>query len=424
MKKLFVILLALVISNLAFASGSSQSGGNRPVTISIWNWDNNVTDITIPAFEKAHPNIKIERLAVTAPDLPIKIQQSLSAGLEMPDILLAEITQRGQMFSMDIWEDLSKPPYNVKKGDFFDSTVNLMQNSKGEIIAIDQTLCPSGMAYKKDLAKQYFGTDDRAALERMFRSLDDFVTKGAELARTSGGKVFMFSSPQVVLTEWVRRINPTRVVDTDGAINFTGIMRDGVDFLIKLRDAGAIDVLEQWSPQDNAAYAGNNHIFYPLPNWGVQFMIKAFDPNGQGRWGLMTPPGGAFSWGGTVQGIYKGSKHKTEAWEYLKWFSFSQEGTDVVKKGTDYFTPVKSFYDNPNYVSNMDPFFGVDTGNYFYKELMSKIVPPTFTIYDSYIYDTSNSLAAYIMSNRNVTLQQALARGIEELKSRVDVPVK
>jgi len=134
-----------------------------------------------------------------------------------------------------------------------------------------------------------------------------------------------------------------RVVDNDGAINFTGIMRDGVDFLIKLRDVGAIDVLELWSPQDNAAYAGNNHIFYPLPNWGVQYMIKANDPNGQGRWGLMAPPGGAFSWGGTVQGIYKGSKHKAETWEYIKWFSFTQEGTDVVKKGTDYFTPVKAF---------------------------------------------------------------------------------
>jgi len=68
----------------------------------------------------------------------------------------------------------------------------------------------------------------------------------------------------------------------------------------------------------------------------------------------------------------------------------------------------------------MDPFFGIDTGNYFYKELMAKIVPPSFTIYDSYIYDTSNALATYIMSNRNVNLQQALARGIEELKSRVN----
>jgi multiple sugar transport system substrate-binding protein len=423
MNRVVFVLTALLLAGSLFAGGGRQAPAGGAVTLTIWNWDNNVTDITIPAFEAAHPNIKIERVAVPAAEVPLKVQQSLAAGLDMPDILLAESNVRAQMFSMDIWEDLGQAPYNVNKDIFFESTVGLMQNSKGQIIAIDQTLCPTGIAYKKGLTRTYFGTDDRAALEGMFKSLDDFVSKGAELARASGGKVFMFSCPGFVL-DWVGRTSTAKLVDSDGSINFTGHMRTALDFLIKLRNAGAIDVLESWSPQDNASYAGDNHIFYTLPNWGVQYMIKANDPNGQGRWGLMTPPTGAFSWGGTVQGIYKGSKHKAEVWEYLKWFSFTKEGTDVVKKGTDYFTPVKEFYNDPAYVSNVDPFFGIDTGNYFYKELMPKVVPPTFTLYDNYLAETSNAVAAYVMADKSVTLQQALAKGIEELKSRVDVPVK
>jgi multiple sugar transport system substrate-binding protein len=139
----------------------------------------------------------------------------------------------------------------------------------------------------------------------------------------------------------------------------------------------------------------------------------------------MVPPTGAFNWGGTVQGIYKGSKNKAEVWEYLKWFSFTKEGVDVVKKGTDYFTPVKSFYDDPNYISNMDPYFGIDTGEYFYRDLAPQVVPPEFTPYDNYLAETNNAVAAYIMADKSVTLQQALAKGIEELKSRVpDAKVK
>jgi multiple sugar transport system substrate-binding protein len=148
-------------------------------------------------------------------------------------------------------------------------------------------------------------------------------------------------------------------------------------------------------------------------------MIKANDPNGQGRWGLCVPSTSPYSWGGTVQGIYKGSQHKAEAWEYLKWFSFTKEGTDIVKKGTDYFSPVESFYDDQAYVSNFDPFFGVDTGNFFYKELMPNVIPPNFTAYDQYLAETNAAVAAFIMGNKNVTLQQALAKGIEELKTRV-----
>ena len=425
MKKVLTVVMILIVAGSIFAGGR-QSGAAQdgPVTLAMWNWDENVTDVTIPAFERSHPNIRIERVPVTAWDMPLKVQQSLAAGLDMPDILLAEFNQRAQMFSMDIWENLELPPYNVRREVFFESTVGLMQNSRGEIIAIDQTLCPTGMAFKKGPARQWLGTDDRAALDNMFRSLDDFVSRGAEVSRASGGRVFMFSSPHGVL-DWTRRASTVRLVDANGTINFTGVMSNPLDFLIKLRDANAVDVFGIWSPQNSATYAADNHIFYPTPNWGIQFMIKANDPNGQGRWGLMLPPGGGYSWGGTVQGIYKGSRHKAEVWEYLRWFSFTREGVEVVKRGTDYFTPVREFYNDPNYVSNVDPFFdGIDTGNFFYLDLMPNMVPPSFTLYDNIMEETSNALADFIMANRNVNLQQALARGIEELRSRVNVPVR
>jgi multiple sugar transport system substrate-binding protein len=425
MKRAVFVLTVLLLAGSLFAGGGRQAptgGGGGVVTLTNWGWDDNVTDVTIPAFEASHPNIKIERVVVPADELALKCQQSIAAGLEMPDILLAEINIRSQMFSMDIWEDLGQAPYNVKKDIFFESTVGLMENSKGQIIGIDMTLCPSAMAYKKNLTKQYLGTDDRATLESMFKSLDDYITKGAEIAKASGGRVYMFASPVNVLS-WIQLATPGKLVDNDGSINYTGKMRTAIDFLIKMRNAGAIDVLT--GPQESASYSADNHIFYPMPNWGITYWLKANDPNGQGRWGLMIPATGPFSWGGTVQGIYKGSKHKAEVWEYIKWFSMSKDGTDTAKKGFDFFTPVKSFYDDPSYTTNKDPYFnGMDTGSFLYKELMPKVVPPTFSPYDIYLSQTYTTVSDYIMSNRNVTLQQALAKGIEELKSRVDVPVK
>ena len=418
MKKFLIVLLMVSCVILACGKKAPKDAEEKPVTITIWGWDNNVTDITIPAFEAIHPNIKIERVPVTSEELPLKLQQALAAGTDLPDILLAEINQRAVTFAMDIWEDLEQAPYSVKKDAFFQNTLSSMLNTKGQLIAIDQTLAPTGMAYNKNLARKYFGTDDQAAIESMFQTLDDYVTKGAEIAKASGGTVYMFSTPTNVL-RWLWYSNPVKLVEADGSINFTAKMGTGIDFLIKLRNAGAVDALLEWSPQESASYTADRHIFYPLPNWGVQYMIKANDPNGQGRWGLCKPSTGPFSWGGTVQGIYKGSKHKAEAWEYIKWFSFTKEGVDVVKKGTDYFSPVKSFYDDPAFVSNVDPFFGMDTGKFFYEELMPNVIPPTFTAYEQYLAETNAAVAAYVMGNKNVTLDQALAKGIEELKTRV-----
>jgi multiple sugar transport system substrate-binding protein len=224
MKRLLIVFMVFFAAVNLFAGGGGESSpgsdGGKPVTITIWNWDNNVTDITIPAFEAAHPNIKIERVPVTPEELPLKLQQALAAGTNLPDILLAEINQRSVSFAMDIWENLEQPPYNVNRDVFFQSILSNMLNEKGQIIAIDQSLNPTGMAYNKNLARRYFGTDDRAAIEEMFKTLDDYVAKGAEIARASGGTVYMFSTPTNVL-RWLWYSNPIKLVEGDGSINYT-----------------------------------------------------------------------------------------------------------------------------------------------------------------------------------------------------------
>ena len=420
----FLIFMVLfLVASMAWAGGqkSDSSGtGERPVTVTIWHWDEGFINATVPVFEKSHPNIKFEVVAPDYDEYPVKVQQSVIAGLDVADVLWAEMSMRAELFELDIWEDLSKEPYNVKTEVFFDSAIPLMQNSKGMLVGIDQSLSPAGLAYKKGLAKQYFGTDDRVALERIFSSLDDFVTKGAEVAKASNGRVYMLSGAWGLM-DWLRPSG--RVVDNDGAINLTRTLSRGLEFIIKLKDVGAIDALIADTPQEIASYAQDNHIFYPMANWTPQYIIKPADPNGQGRWGVMIPPGGAFSWGGTTQGIYKGSKCKAEAWEFIKWCSFTQEGVNALKS-INSFTPVKAFYDDPNFTSNFDPYFGIDMGVYFYKELMPMVTPRSINIYDNYIDAAAGTAVNYIMSNRGVTLQQALDKAIEELRSRVNAQVR
>lgn len=413
----------MVLIIAAFAGckkNSSPDVGEKPVTITIWHWDEGFINATVPVFQKSHPNIKFELVTPDYAEYPVKVQQSIVAGLDVPDIIWTEPSFRGELFELDIWEDFSKPPYNVKKEDFFESSIPLMQNSKGALIGIDNSLSPAGLAYKKELAKQYFGTDDRAALERMFRNLDDFVAKGAEVARASNGKVYMLNGRWGIM-DWLRPAG--NIVDSDGVLNVTRTVRDGLDFIIKLRNAGAIDSLIEDTPQEISSYAQNSHIFHLMANWVPEYVIKPADPNGQGRWGVMIPPGGAFYWSGTSQGIYKGSKCKAEAWEFIKWCSFTQEGVNALKS-IHFFTTVKEFYDDPNFTSSYDPYFGIDMGVFFIKDIMPMVTPRSISIYDTYIQAAAEQAINYILANRGVTLQQALDITLEEMRSRVNVPMR
>jgi len=44
-------------------------------------------------------------------DMPMKLQVTAASGGEMPQLCWIEISQRGVVLSLDIWETLTDPPY-------------------------------------------------------------------------------------------------------------------------------------------------------------------------------------------------------------------------------------------------------------------------------------------------------------------------
>ena len=86
--------------------------------------------------------MEFEITEVASADYVTKVQQCIASGMELPDILVSEANYRGQMLSIDMWEDLTKEPYNLKDDMFFDSYLNQMKNAEGKILCVDQTVSP------------------------------------------------------------------------------------------------------------------------------------------------------------------------------------------------------------------------------------------------------------------------------------------
>lgn len=414
-------------SNAAGSKSGSQSGktGGEQVVLTYWGWDSQFYKPLMDAYTKSHPNVKFEVTEVASTDYVTKVQQTLASGSELPDLLASENSYRGQMLAIDMWEDLTQAPYNVTEDMFFDYTLGNMKNPEGKIVCIDETVCPAVFAYKRDMAKKYLGTEDPDELEAMFTSVEDVIAKAAEVHESSGGEVYLFPTAGAT-NAWLCNLNPIKVVNDDGEVIFTEKYKEVLKNLCELRDVGGIDVIQQWTPQDNAAYADSNHIFYPAANWSAEFSIKPNDPDGSGNWGLMTPPGGGFSWGGTAMGISKDSKNKEAAWDFIKYCTMTQEGVDLMKEYADYYTPVKSFYDDPEYISKKDPYFGnQDVGKLLYGEVVPNMTIPASTQYDGVCTEVMTMLIQSIMGDDGYTPEQALADGLVEVKNKLpDVEVR
>lgn len=404
---------------------SSQDSSKETIKITYWGWDSNFTKPMKEAFEKENPGYELVVTDVAYPDYISKIQQSAASGSELPDIMIGESNLRGPLFKMDIWEDLSKDPYNVKEEDYFEYSIGKSKNEKGEILGIEQSVSPSAMAYKRSAAKQYLGTDDRAELEMRLSTMEDYITAAKEVQEKSEGKAFLFNTAGAALG-WLFTADTTPLVDTDGSLNFTGKMKGILETACALRDAGAIDNFTADTPQANATYAGDNHIFHPCANWNISNGIKANDPDGSGNWGMMIPPTGGYSNGGTIMGISKTSKNKEAAWKFIDWCTNSESGVKASKELVSYYVPTKKYYEDSSYTTDEDAFFGgQDIGQLLYQEVLPQIKVSSVTPYDSVVQGEVMLLAQAMMADKNLTAEDLLAKGIEDVQSKLlDVTVK
>jgi multiple sugar transport system substrate-binding protein len=371
----FMLLLSLTACSNG-GTKAQEMKGNQSIssneetydsgTVTIWGWDK-PRDNVLQGFKNKYPNIAINYVNVSSGDMMKKLQVSLASRSDLPDILMIERDFRGQLVYMDLLENLEADPYNFNRSLIFDYDVPQNSNEYGKIVSVPMDMSIAGLAYKRELTKQYFGTDDPKELQALLSNWDQFIAKGKDVLEKSGGKVYMFTS---LREAWqIIAGQDLEPYATGSSINVNKLATLLVR-IRKLSDAGIIDKLDKSSPESNNSFAQNNHIFYPAAIWSPRYQIEPNDTNGSnGRWGLMVPPGGGFMWGGSSFGIPHKAKNKEQAWKFIQWAQLSQEGAEANKKD-GIFTHYKAAYDNPGFINWKTPWFGEqDIGITFFQDI-------------------------------------------------------
>ena len=293
-------------------------------TITMWGWNADDIEKIFNAYKEATgADVALDYVTVQQAEAFQKLQTTMSAGLELPDIVPSEVGQRGTMLALDIWEDMSADPYNFDTSQIFDYEIPLCSNERGELCALPWDVSTAGLAYKRDLAKKYLGTDDPDELAEMLPDWETFLEKGIEVRDATDGEIYMFAS----LTN-VKQImdgqNPQSIV-SNGKLDMTSI-NETMKWMIKFRDEKIVDNILETSTSYSASYADKKHIFYPCAGWSPTYVIQPNDPDGKGNWGLMIPPQGCFSWGGSAFMIPRDALHKDAAYAFVSWLN-TEEGT-------------------------------------------------------------------------------------------------
>lgn len=324
------------------------------IPIEIWTWDIATCTEIHQIFEEKFPQYKIVLTPVESSQLTQKLQTTLASGGQVPDICLLEYTHRGKLFQLDIWEDISAEPYGFPSDQMLDWLVPNETDDFGNYVG-PEYVAVGALAYKRNLTKEYFGTDDPEELQKLFPDWDSFIAAGVEVQEKSGGKVFML--PSVGAAGAILKGQSQETYFNGEKINFNSSIKPIFNQLIEMKQKNVVDMLDYGSPEEAASCSKNEHIFFECPAWALSQIIYKNDPDGAGRWGLMLPPGGGYAGTSASMGVPKGAKNKEGAAEYIKFFQSTIEGGALIRDYKSSLIPLKAAYEDTSFYSQKDPFF-------------------------------------------------------------------
>jgi multiple sugar transport system substrate-binding protein len=412
------ILLVVIPAGMLFAGGGKEAGGDPTKgEIVFWSWSESETKGLAERFNAQYPDIRIKFVPADSSGYLTKFQTALMAGTELPDIALQEVGFRGAIFALDCWENLEKAPYNFDRSVVFPQILPVMTNSRNEVIGIERELNPSGMIYKRPLAKKWLGTDDPDQVGALIGDWDKFIETGKKVLKDSNGQVKMiFGLDGIVSISQYQYVDP--IFESNKA-SITRYFNWELDLLMKIYKENLAGKIRYNSPAWNQSFLDDTYIFYPAAPWTAQWQLKPNDPESQGRWGMTTAPLRGYSWGGTAYGIPSKAKGKAQAWTFIKWATTTTEGVKACQDVVGAIVSLQSVYAN-GYPKTPDPYFaGQDSNAYLMEKSNPTMKIRSLSQYDVLLNDVLGLMAESIANGEVASLDQGVKTAVAEIKNRL-----
>lgn len=158
--------------------------------------------------------------------------------------------------------------------------------------------CPGLLVYRRDIARDVFGTDDPEAVGEKVKDWDTMKATAAEL-KAKG--YFTFASYADTFRLYGNSIAEPWVKPGENVIRVDQQIMNWVSDSKEWLDAGYLDktVKGQWNADWNQAMGSASEVFaFLFPAWGIDFTLKPNWDGETGMWGVTNPPQ-EYNWGGS-----------------------------------------------------------------------------------------------------------------------------
>ena len=261
--------------------------------------------------------------------------------------------------------------------------------------------CPGLLVYRRDIAKDVFGTDNPEAVGEKVKDWDTIKQTAAELKEKG---YYTFASYADTFRLYGNSIDDSWVEPDGDQVNVDQKIMNWVDDSKEWLDNGYLDanIKGQWNDDWNKAMGSQSKVFaFLFPAWGIDFTLKPNWDGADGSWAVTTPPQ-EYNWGGSYIHAATGTDNTEHVKDIILAMTADKDNLLKISKEYSDFTNTKSgmqeaAMDDATYASD---FLGGQNPFAYFAPVAENIKIAPLSSYDQGCVELiQNSFSDYLQGN-------------------------
>ncbi len=367
-RKWIAMLLAVAVAaGTLTGCGSSSSDGasaGEGKVINIYVWNNEFrerVEAIYPEVEKTSDDGTVTTLKdgteihwIVNPNQDGVYQQKLDEALlkqadapadEKVDIFLSETDYVNKY--TDAEADVAMPLTDLgidpatDLADQYDFTKTTASDVNGVQRGSTWQCCPGLLVYRRDIAKDVFGTDDPEVIAEKTK---DWATLKATAEELKAKGYYTFASYADTFRLYGNNIAESWVASGETSVKVDPMVTNWINDSKEWLDAGYLNktVKGQWNDDWNKAMGSQSKVFaFLFPAWGIDFTLKPNWDGEAGAWAVTTPPQ-EYNWGGSYVHACTGTDNPEHVKDIILAMTANKDNLLKISKEYADFTNTKS----------------------------------------------------------------------------------
>ena len=225
--------------------------------------------------------------------------------------------------------------------DQYDFTKTTASDADGVQRGSTWQCCPGLLVYRRDIAKDVFGTDDP---EEVGKRMKDWDTAKATAEELKAKGYYTFASYADTFRLYGNSISQPWVEDGATTVNVDQQVMNWIKDSKEWLDAGYLNktVKGQWNDDWNKAMGSESKVFaFLFPAWGIDFTLKTNWDGEDGEWAVTNLPQ-EYNWGGSYIHAATGTDNPEHAKDIILALTGNKDNLLKISKDYSDFTNTKS----------------------------------------------------------------------------------